>query len=338
MKKIWNNLGYIFMLKNLFVILAIAILPLNGADPELINQLPYVVFRDQGSNAYMQDRSCAKIKADHAFFGIFDGHGTHAEGHLIPEFLSRNFYQHVISIDSMTTAFSQIEEQMADELGEDVLQKQGSTASVILIKDNQMTVGHVGDSKIVLYKKDKVVELTQDHTPSPYSRTGEYARIKQLAIENDLNEKDVIVKINDKFCVNYGQKTGISMTRSFGDRIALPYVICQPDIVTIDITSEDELLVLATDGLWDAIDPWQAAKIINTEEGNFKDKGKALFDAAMERWATSDNGSDNIEIVVVDLKQLYKQLFKQEQELEKLNQQLAEFHMKDQKQNIDEQE
>ena len=73
------------MLKKLFVLTVISVLTLNCAEQFPINQDPYIIFRDPGTNSYMQDRSCIHVKDDHAFFGIFDGHGNANEGHLIAD-------------------------------------------------------------------------------------------------------------------------------------------------------------------------------------------------------------------------------------------------------------
>jgi protein phosphatase 2C len=41
------------------------------------------------------------------------------------------------------------------------------------------------------------------------------------------------------------------MSRSIGDHHLRPYVIAEPEVSSFDRCPEDEVLIIATDGLWD---------------------------------------------------------------------------------------
>jgi len=44
------------------------------------------------------------------------------------------------------------------------------------------------------------------------------------------------------------------MTRSFGDKIAASVgVICEPEILEFNLSSDDKFIVLASDGIWEFI-------------------------------------------------------------------------------------
>jgi protein phosphatase 1L len=300
------------MLKNLFVIMLVSILSLNAAQPAPINSLPFVILRDQGTCSYMQDRSCAKIKADHAFFGIFDGHGTPENGHIVADFLSKNFYENIITTNSMVDAFAQIDKQITAKLNDDFIQKTGSTASVASIKDNKMTIGHVGDCKIVLIRNGEVIELTQDHSLD-YGGS-EYMRIITLSRSNHVRLEDVLKVKNGTLLVKsiINKSERLAMTRAFGDRDFLPYVISDPQIRNLDLTEQDEFLILATDGIWDVIKPQKAYDILKSTD-DWVANAQAIIRTAKHLW-NQYGRTDNIEIVVVNLKALFRWQTKLQQE------------------------
>ncbi len=45
----------------------------------------------------------------------------------------------------------------------------------------------------------------------------------------------------------------LNVTRAFGDAIYRPYITSEPEFSTYSFTTDDVLLVLATDGLWNVI-------------------------------------------------------------------------------------
>lgn len=48
---------------------------------------------------------------------------------------------------------------------------------------------------------------------------------------------------------------GLAMSRSFGDIVASQAgVICEPEILSFELTEEDKFIVLASDGVWEFLD------------------------------------------------------------------------------------
>eukprot|EP00798_Chlamydomonas_sp_ICE-L_P019161 gene19161-25770_t len=100
----------------------------------------------------------------------------------------------------------------------------------------------------------------------------------------------------------------LAMTRAIGDKYLRRYgVIPDPDVCSVPITAQDELLVLASDGLWDKVSNQEACDIARYCLNNSKGKGakpdvasriaaKILMTIAMER-----GSRDNITVIVVDL-------------------------------------
>jgi serine/threonine protein phosphatase PrpC len=72
-----------------------------------------------------------------------------------------------------------------------------------------------------------------------------------------------------------------------------------PDIFAVDLAREDDLLVLASDGLWDKVENSEAVTAARRTMAREKDAGacaRALVDRALRR-----NSTDNISVVVVAL-------------------------------------
>lgn len=43
----------------------------------------------------------------------------------------------------------------------------------------------------------------------------------------------------------------LQITRSLGDRKYKKYISCEPDIYEHEITNEDQMIIMASDGFWD---------------------------------------------------------------------------------------
>ena len=92
----------------------------------------------------------------------------------------------------------------------------------------------------------------------------------------------------------------LAVTRAIGDKALFPYVIPNPEIGEKTLTSDDDFLILACDGVWDVIDNQQAVdivKIILRQQNDYGKAADALKNAALERGST-----DNISVMVVNLK------------------------------------
>lgn len=103
------------------------------------------------------------------------------------------------------------------------------------------------------------------------------------------------------------------MSRAIGDNYLKPYVIPEPEVTVTDRTAEDECLILASDGLWDVVSNQTACGVARmclqarrsatgAAEGESSDR--ACSDAAMllTRLALARRTSDNVSVVVVDLR------------------------------------
>ncbi|GKB25870.1 probable protein phosphatase 2C 6 [Tanacetum coccineum] len=93
------------------------------------------------------------------------------------------------------------------------------------------------------------------------------------------------------------------MSRAIGDRYLRPWIIAVPEITFTTRTDEEECLIIATDGLWDVM--------TNNEVGEV---ARRILRRKRRSATTNDEpstdgrlSSDNIFVVVVDLKSKKKQ-------------------------------
>ncbi|KAJ0043812.1 hypothetical protein Pint_17327 [Pistacia integerrima] len=121
-------------------------------------------------------------------------------------------------------------------------------------------------------------------------------------------------------------RTSLPVISSFGDKYLKPIVTSEPTITFTKREPEDECLILASDGLWDVLSNDLACKVASEclkEENNggvasrednakplIEDEGaEALYPsrsvlaaALLTRLALGRKSSDNISVIVVDLK------------------------------------
>ena len=99
---------------------------------------------------------------------------------------------------------------------------------------------NVGDSRAILSRNGRAVDLTRDHKP------------------NDEREKARIMAMGetiewDHYCKVHRVKN-LSLSRAIGDRFAKPVVTAEVEIKHFPAADEgDEFFLLASDGLWDVM-------------------------------------------------------------------------------------
>lgn len=143
----------------------------------------------------------------------------------------------------------------------------GTTLSMVLLKDNRIYIGHVGDSRIYLIRNNSILRLTEDH-----SLVAELIKSGTIKPEeaNSHPQKNVITKA-----------------------LGTEYTI-EPDISQIDLQWDDYILI-CTDGLSNAVcEDDMTNAIINTSDLN--EACDLLINKAKER-----GGFDNITAVVVQM-------------------------------------
>lgn len=164
----------------------------------------------------------------------------------------------------------------------------GTTAVVAVMSKCQVWVANVGDSRAVLCRNKVAVPLSVDHKAS---RDDEVVRVRAAGGH-----------------VWWDRVMGeLAISRAIGDHCLRPYVIPEPEVTVVERCPDDELLVMATDGLWDVLSNQEAVEMalhnfqhsVRTGHSRChaaKKAASALTKAALERGTR-----DNVTVLVVDM-------------------------------------
>lgn len=274
-----------------------------------------------GRRREMEDAMTILPSFDHDgrlhFFGVYDGHGgTHA-ALLCRERLHRILTAELVLSEpgvatieeaqwerAMVSAFSRMDDEVGALCSDDDAKSPdtaGSTAVVVVVGSEEIVVANCGDSRAVLSRKGVAMPLSIDHKPD---RQDEMTRIEAAGGR-------VI------FWNGYRVMGVLATSRSIGDRYLKPYVIPEPDVTLSRRCPDDECLILASDGLWDVVSNETACDIARRcLDGRLvRKRGEGLSAAAaadenpaamaaalLTKLAFARGSSDNISVVVVDLK------------------------------------
>ncbi|KAK9156587.1 hypothetical protein Scep_003161 [Stephania cephalantha] len=226
-------------------------------------------------------------------FGIFDGH----RGAAAAEFSARalpGFLQALGSASSPSDALSEsfvktdvaFRNELISQRNSKGVQKDshpGCTAAAALIVQNKLFVANAGDCRTILCRGGLSIALSVDHVAS---RTDERERV--------IREGGLVKWQVDTWRVG---SAALQVTRSIGDADLKPAVTAEPEMTETTLTSEDEYLVMASDGLWDVMSNEEVVGII---KDTVKEPGMCSKRLATE--AAERGSKDNITVIVVFLR------------------------------------
>ncbi|KAF1898419.1 hypothetical protein Lal_00042111 [Lupinus albus] len=236
-------------------------------------------------------------------FGIFDGHGGSRAAEYLKDHLFDNLMKHPKFLADAKLAlknaflfqpsalfcfnynnFSKLpgetyQQTDADFLNaeKDTFRDDGSTASTAILVDNHLYVANVGDSRTIISKAGKAIALSEDHKPN---RSDERKRIE--------NAGGIVM-----WAGTWRVGGVLAMSRAFGNRMLKPFVVAEPEIQDQEIDEQIDLLILASDGLWDVVQNDDAVSLARTEEEP-EAAARKLTEAAFSR-----GSADNITCIVV---------------------------------------
>merc|ERR1711988_1873897 len=190
----------------------------------------------------------------------------------------------------------------------------GSTATTVLLLGQRLYCANVGDSRSLLCRKFKPYALSEDHKPS---REDEAKRIRdsggfvinnrvmgELAVSRafgDSEFKKGIREILGEENTSAGAKDESAEDQD--QDLTKPLVVAEPEIDVVDVTDEDEFILLACDGLFDVMSNQEAVDFIRTEMASHGDAQRTA--ESLTRTATVDLSSrDNVSVLVVFLRDL----------------------------------
>ncbi|XP_050385300.1 protein phosphatase 2C 37-like [Argentina anserina] len=261
------------------------------------------------------------------FYGVYDGHGCSHVALKCKDRLHEIVKQHLESQsvlqwkDTMERSFSKMDEEVHAgnqavlspkcrcELQTPQCDAVGSTAVVAVVTPEKIIVSNCGDSRAVLCRSGAAVPLSSDHKPD---RPDELLRIEAAGGRVIYWDGPRVLGV-------------LAMSRAIGDNYLKPYVIPAPEVTITERTAEDECLILASDGLWDVVSNDTACGVVRMcmraaaaqkaggasggvvpegESSTGENSDKACADASilLTKLALARQSSDNVSVVVVDLR------------------------------------
>eukprot|EP00850_Spirogloea_muscicola_P023527 SM000364S13662 [mRNA] locus=s364:59070:63877:+ [translate_table: standard] len=294
------------------------------------------VFATQGARDTMEDRSfvCEMLGGvdNLHVFGVFDGHrGFEAAEYAaagIPSRLLQNLATLRYSLSHVADCTAQFDQKVVCALGspqealcatfmetDSALQAEmveqrkfmkgggitwhpGCTAATVLILQDHIFVANAGDCRTILCRDGKAVALSRDHTASD---PRERARIERAGDRvtwrvNTWRVGDAAIEVINQNSVDVFELM-CQVARSIGDDDLKPAVTAVPEVMEHLLTSADEFMVMASDGLWETL---SNEEVVNFVYDTVKEPamcGKRLATEAVNR-----GSKDNITVIVVYLR------------------------------------
>jgi len=272
-----------------------------------------------------QDRGCVVYpygpEGKYAMFCVYDGHG--ANGDKVAQFASQNVATLVEEKlnagmkppEALTKAFLEVDGKLKKDKSIDA-DLSGTTAVVIVYEIIDKTKGKLwaancGDSRAVLQSEGKKTsDITEDQKPNT---PVEQARITKCGGYVSPPEEEwggpARVWLDENMTL-----PGLAMARSIGDHLVDRVgVVAEPVVTTFDIdTSKDEMLVMASDGVWEFIESGQAFEILNKAKKDSKGSDNAtaevtkLIETAAAKWRQEEGEyRDDITAICIKLKAMH---------------------------------
>ncbi|XP_020269241.1 probable protein phosphatase 2C 5 isoform X4 [Asparagus officinalis] len=255
-----------------------------------------------------------------AFAAVFDGHA----GFSSVEFLRDELYNECVEVlqggllltsknfdaikAGIAKAFETVDKKLLtwlEQIGKDV--DSGATATVMFLGKGVLIISHV------ISRTGKAEILTGPHRPYGNNRVSleEVKRIRAAGgwivdgrICGDISVSRAFGDIRFKTKKNEMLKKGVEegrWTEKFISRIRFKddLVTSSPDIYQLDLGSDVEFILLASDGLWDYMKSSDAVTFVRNQlrqHGDVQLACEALAQATLDR-----QSQDNISIVIADL-------------------------------------
>ncbi|CAI9264704.1 unnamed protein product [Lactuca saligna] len=239
------------------------------------------------ANHPMEDYHVAKFVPyqgrELGLFAIYDGH----LGDSVPSYLQKHLFSNILKEGEFWTDPNRSISKSYERTDQAILShnsdlgRGGSTAvTAILINGCKLWVANVGDSRAVLSNKGQAIQMSIDHEPNT----------EWVSIENRggfvSNMPGDVARVNGQLAVS----------RAFGDKNLKNHLRSDPDITNADIDANNEILILASDGLWKVMSNQEAVDVAI----KIRDPQKAAKQLAVE--ALKRESKDDISCIVVRFK------------------------------------
>lgn len=147
--------------------------------------IEYYMFTDKGGREINED--CVKTASygDSYCFVLCDGLGGHGRGEvasaLVAESIAQRFAANGDSDTFIETALDEAQEKLLSEQKRlHAPMEMKTTATVLTINGGEYKIGHIGDSRVYVFRKNKVLSRTLDHSVP-----------QMLVLAGDIKEKHI---------------------------------------------------------------------------------------------------------------------------------------------------
>lgn len=197
--------------------------------------------------------------------------------------------------DEMDETDLEFAKNMREEPGSD----SGCTAVVALLRENQLHVANAGDSRCIVCRNGKAIDMSFDHKPE------------------DNKETERILKAGGRVTSDGRVNGGLNLSRAIGDHAYKQnkeltdreqMITALPDVKTLTINpAEDEFMVLACDGIWNFMSSQQVVDFVKSKLDDSPEKlskiCEAMFDFCLAPDTMCDGtGCDNMTAIIVQFK------------------------------------
>ena len=213
---------------------------------------------------------------------LADGMGGHKAGevaaHMAVKFVLGKLQKLILQKTYVSITSSQLLEFLSNTISssnteifrtqkeEDAYLGMGTTIVATLITGSQIYVGHVGDSRLYLYRNREVKRLTKDHS------------LVQDLIDRGFYTETEARSANVKHVVTRAMGTKLDVDVDTAEVSLLPY----------------DILLLCSDGLTDMVSDWQIAETINENIIDLDLAANKLI-----ALANQNGGKDNISVILI---------------------------------------
>ncbi|QCD80012.1 protein kinase [Vigna unguiculata] len=277
------------------------------------------VFTNRGRKGVNQDRLLVweefGCQQDIMFCGVFDGHGPW--GHfvakrvrkLVPAILLCNWQEnlaatsldldfkmeedrHIHGLDvwkqSYVKTYAAVDQDLKQQTGFDSFLS-GTTALTIIKQGEYLITANIGDSRAVL------ATTSEDGTLTPHQLTTDFKPNLPQEAERITQCRGQVFSLEDepgvyRVWMPNGKPPGLAISRALGDHCMKDFgLISVPDVTQTKITSRDQFVILATDGVWDVISNQEAVEIVSATPHKEKAAQK-LVKCAIREWKRKKSG------------------------------------------------
>jgi serine/threonine protein phosphatase PrpC len=218
------------------------------------------------------------------FYIVADGMGGHQNGEIASELAIRSIVEHVfheiltpllsLNPKPQDSSFQEVLHTGIEQANSEIVRHSyggGTTVTTVLILGEQMTIAHVGDSRVYAVDPSGTLDpLTRDHS-----------LVKRLQELGQISSEEAAI---------HPQRNVLYRALGQGE----PF---EPEIISMKRPDEGYLLI-CSDGLWSIVEEEKISEIIINHPSP-QEAVNYLIDAANEA-----GGPDNISVILVDLPDL----------------------------------